>query len=328
MNYTIRPSAEVQFKKAPTIALAGETGSGKTESAMRLARGYVGPYGKFLVIDTEEKRALYKKNRYSFDWMDLQPPFSPDNYRGALEAAREYDAVVVDSGSHEYTGEGGMQDMQAEDLERMSRGDAARMEKLTAPAWKRAKLSHKKLMGQIIRYPTLLIVCLRAEPKIKFQKDQQGKTQIVDAGYVPICEKMFMYEMLVGALMHGDNPGVPVHLKKLEPDLEPVFLAGKQIDESTGERLADWANAKNAAPQATSSVASSSSSTTAGKPAEPIKTRTDKLNELCNQASVKLGDLLQRAEVQHADELTEQDYTDAVAALQRRIKTNAARATS
>jgi len=27
----------------------------------------------------------------------------------------------------------------------------------------------------------------------------------------------------------------------LEPDLEPVFLAGKQIDEGTGERLAAWA---------------------------------------------------------------------------------------
>jgi energy-coupling factor transporter ATP-binding protein EcfA2 len=257
MTYTIRPSAEVQFTKAPTIAIAGPTGSGKTESAMRLARGYVGAGGRFVVIDTEEKRALYKKGRYTFDWLDLQPPFTPESYRGALAATKGYDAVVVDSGSHEYAGEGGMQDMQAEDLERMSKGDTARMERLTAPAWKRAKLEHKKLMGQVIRYPTLLIVCLRAEPKIKFTKDEHGKTQIVDAGYQPICEKMFMYEMLVGAMVHADNPGVPLHLKKLEPDLEPVFVAGKQIDEATGERLAAWASTRSAAPHPKAAPSSS-----------------------------------------------------------------------
>jgi hypothetical protein len=47
--------------------------------------------------------------------------------------------------------------------------------------------------------------------------------------------------MLVACMMTADNPGVPQHIKKLEPDLEPIFLAGKQIDESTGERLAAWA---------------------------------------------------------------------------------------
>jgi energy-coupling factor transporter ATP-binding protein EcfA2 len=164
MSYTIRPSAEVDFTKAPTVAIAGPTGSGKTESALRLARGYVGPKGKFLIVDTEEKRALYKRDRYQpWDWMDLQPPFTPQNYIGALEAAKGYDAVIVDSGSHEYSGPGGMQDMQLEDLERMSRGDAAKMERLTAPAWKRAKLEHKKMMAHLIRYPTLLIAaCARS----------------------------------------------------------------------------------------------------------------------------------------------------------------------
>ena len=250
MSYTIRPSLEVDFKKAPTVAIAGPTGSGKTESAMRLARGYVGAQGKFLVIDTEEKRALYKRTRYQpWDWMDLQPPFTPEHYIKALDHGKQYDAVIVDSGSHEYSGPGGMQDMQLEDLERMAKGDARSMERLTAPAWKRAKLEHKKLMASVIRYPTLLIVCLRAEPKIKFIKDAQGKTQIVDAGYVPICEKMFMYEMLVGCMVHADNPGVPNHIKRLEPDLEPVFTAGEQITEATGERLAHWASTRQAAPQ-------------------------------------------------------------------------------
>jgi len=260
MTYTIRPSAEVQFTKAPTIAIAGETGSGKTESALRVARGYVGPKGKFLVIDTEEKRALYKRARYQpWDWMDLQPPFTPSRYAEALELGKKYDAVVLDSGSHEYAGEGGLQDMHDEDLERLAKGDPAKMERLNALAWKRPKMEHKRLMAKIIRYPVLLIVCLRAEPKVKFQKNAEGKTQIVDAGFMPICEKMFGYEMLVYALMHADNPGVPAHLKKLESDLEPVFVAGQQVNEGTGERLAAWASTRSTARQASSEPLSSSS---------------------------------------------------------------------
>lgn len=241
-SYQIKDSLSVQFTKAPAIAIAGPSGSGKTESSLRLARGYCGQGNKFLVIDTEEKRALYKKARYQpWDWIDFQPPFAPENYVEVLEAGKGYPAVVLDSGSHEYAGPGGLQDIQMATLERMSKGNEARMDALTAPSWKDAKHRHKsKLMSYLIRYPTLLIVCLRAEPKVKFVKDSNGKTQIVDAGYVPICEKMFMYEMLVGCMMTADNAGVPQHIKQLEPDLEPVFLAGKQIDESTGQRLAAW----------------------------------------------------------------------------------------
>ncbi len=258
-NFTIRPSLEVQFTKAPAIAIAGPSGCGKTESAMRLARGYCGPGVPFAVLDTEEKRALYKKARYQpWDWVDFQPPFSPERYVEALESVKQYKAVIVDSGSHEYAGPGGLQDIHEETLERMSHGDYKRMDALSGPAWKDAKMRHKsKFMSYLIRYPTLLIVCLRAEPKVKFVK-VDGKNQIVDAGYQPICEKMFMYEMLVGCKMAPDQAGVPEHIKQLERELEPIFLPGKQIDESTGERLAVWTNLR-----------------AAGKPSAPAPERSE-----------------------------------------------------
>jgi hypothetical protein len=245
VTFTIRPSVGVDFTKASAIAIAGPSGSGKTESAMRLARGYCGSE-KFVIIDTEEKRALYKKARYQpWDWIDFQPPFSPEATREVLELAKGYKAVILDSGSAEYAGEGGITDIQEDELERMSKGDPKRMEALVGPSWKNAKRRHKRvLMTYLIRYPTLLIICLRAEPKVKFikvEKDGRMVNSIVDAGYQPICEKMFMYEMLVGCKMTADNAGVPEHIKQLEPDLEPVFLAGKQIDEQTGKRLAAWA---------------------------------------------------------------------------------------
>lgn len=249
MTYTIRPSVGVEFTKAPAVAIAGPSGSGKTESAMRLARGFCGPTEKFVIIDTEEKRALYKKDRYQpWDWLDFQPPFTPENCRDVLELCKGYKAVIWDSGSHEYAGEGGISDIAEDTLEKLAKGDPQRMEALVGPSWKEAKKRHKRvLMSYLIRYPTLLIICLRAEPKVKFIKvEKNGRmvNSIVDAGTVPICEKMFMYEMLVGCKMTAENAGVPEHIKKLEPDLEPVFLAGQQIDEATGQRLAAWASVR------------------------------------------------------------------------------------
>lgn len=244
MSFQIKDSLSVQFTKAPAIAIAAPSGGGKTESAMRLARGYIGAGKKFVIVDTEEKRALYKKARYQpWDWVDFQPPFTPERYQEVLDAVKHYPAVILDSGSHEYNGPGGLQDIQQATLDRMCKGDESKAERLTAPAWKDAKVRHKHFMQYLIRYPTLLIICLRAEQKLKFvkvMKDGRERTEIVDAGYQPICEKSFMFEMLVGAMMVPDQAGVMQHIKALEKDLEPIFPSGKQIDEGTGERLAAW----------------------------------------------------------------------------------------
>src|SRR4029077_9595017 len=135
-----KTSLSVQFTKAPALAIAGPSGSGKTESACRIARGYCGAGKKFLVIDTEEKRALYKKARYQpWDWIDFQPPFSPERYVDVLEAGKGYAAVVLDSGSHEFAGEGGLQYIHDETLKRLIKGDESKIEKMSPIAWSDAK---------------------------------------------------------------------------------------------------------------------------------------------------------------------------------------------
>lgn len=244
MSYHFKDSKNENVSKTVLLALAGTTGSGKTESALRLARGIVGPTGKFCVIDTENRRALNKKGRYQFDHLDLKPPYSPDNFKGAIESAINagYEAIIVDSMSHEWAGEGGCADMQEEILERLCKGDMSKAERLTALAWKEPKQKHKKLIYKILQSGVPIIFCLRAEPKIKFTKDPtNGKTQVVDAGWQPICEKMFGYEMLIYALLMPENPGVPVHLKELEPEFAPMFPLGKQITEEVGALIGKWA---------------------------------------------------------------------------------------
>ena len=309
MSYTLRPSTDENVNKTVLIALAGTTGAGKTESGMRIARGIVGPQGKFAVIDTENRRALNKKDRYTFDHLDLKAPYSPDNFKGAINyvEGQKYGAIVVDNFSHEWFGEGGCSDMQEEALERLSRGDSAKAERLTALAWKAPKQSHKKLMYRILQCAVPVIFCLRAEPKIKFTKDAQGKMQVIDAGWQPICEKMFGYEMLVYALMLPDNPGVPIQLKKLEPEFEAMFPLGKQIDEKAGEGLAQWA-AGGAKQQSKEPVGSNAGGGDTSK--APPSAKKEPFMEIMAREFERLGkerfyEILKAHKVQAVEEVTD-----------------------
>src|SRR3954470_5435151 len=78
------------------IALWGFSDSGKTYSALRLARGLVGDKGKIALIDTENRRAKFYAGMFG-GWLhlDLQPPFTPARYMAAHDAAIKAGANVI-----------------------------------------------------------------------------------------------------------------------------------------------------------------------------------------------------------------------------------------
>lgn len=245
MTFTFRKALREQT--STLVGFAGGTGSGKTYSAIRFARGLVGPDGNLCVIDTEAGRALHYADTFAFDHCDFKPPYTPENYLAAIMAAVEkgYGAIVIDSFSHEYNGDGGLQDMHAAELERLATDDQGnvvswKLDKMNAPAWKKPKLANKRMMSRILQVRSHLVFCLRAEPKIKFVKDDKGRTQIVDAGWQPICEKMFMYEMTASFLMLADAPGIGQPIK-LQDQHKSCFPAGQHINEKSGQCLAEWA---------------------------------------------------------------------------------------
>lgn len=109
MTFTFRPAKREQIPLL--IGLAGGTGSGKTYSAMQLARG-LAKDARFAVIDTENGRAKHYADRFQFDHAEIGAPFRPEKYADAIRAADEagYPVVVVDSASHEWYGDGGCLD--------------------------------------------------------------------------------------------------------------------------------------------------------------------------------------------------------------------------
>lgn len=227
------------------IALAGASGSGKTYSALRLARG-MAPSGKIAFIDTEARRGLHYAGEFEFLHTDMRPPFGPARFVEAIKAAEQAGAevVIIDSFSHEYDGEGGIMDW----------ADAQLAQGVKSPAnWKEPKLAHKKMMNALLQCRASLIFCLRADEKIAIERkevDGKMKTVITPLGWVPICEKRFMFEMTTSFTLTPNAPGRP-HFDlphKLQSQHRGFFSDQSVISEDCGRALCTWARGGTVPP--------------------------------------------------------------------------------
>jgi hypothetical protein len=250
------------FKKAVReevgllIGLIGPSGGGKTYSAMRIASGIVGKGNRFAVIDTEARRALHYAEMFDFDHLEIHAPFRPDTYAKAIKAADDagYKAIVVDSASHEWAGEGGILDWQEEELTRMAGDDYKKRDACKMAAWIKPKMSHKQMTQKLLQTKAHLILCFRAEEKVKMEKDPQGKMQIVPQGFQPICSKEMPYELTVSFLLLPDKPGIPQPIK-LQEQHKAIFPLNRLLDENSGKAVSEWAKGtKNLTPEAEKSI--------------------------------------------------------------------------
>jgi hypothetical protein len=245
-NYTFRPAVREQV--GLLIGLIGPSGGGKTMSAMKLASGIAGPGGRFAVIDTESRRALHYADMFQFDHCELHAPFRPESYTESILAAANagYKAIVVDSFSHEWAGEGGILDWQEEELQRMAGDDWKKREACKMAAWIKPKMSHKKMVQRLLQVNCHLILCFRAEEKVKMEK-VNGKTEIVPIGWQPICSKELPFELTASFLLTPDRPGYP-HPLKLQEQHKALFPLDKTVNEESGRRVAEWAAGGTSAP--------------------------------------------------------------------------------
>lgn len=236
MSITFAPAKRERVNMI--LSLAGPSGSGKTFSAMLLAEGLAGPDGKVAFLDTEARRGLHYAGRFKFDHADMAPPFKPQRFEEAIEAAERagYSVLVIDSFSHEYEGEGGIIEWADE--------EAARGLK-NAANWAKPKAAHKRMMTRALQARLHLIFCLRADEKIKIEKqfdERKGRevTVVVPVGFQPICEKRFPYEMTASFTFDHTAPGVPIPTK-LQDQHRPFFPIGTPITAETGAMLREWA---------------------------------------------------------------------------------------
>lgn len=236
------------------VGLCGPSGSGKTFTALRLATGMakVTP-GPILFIDTENRRGLHYAENFEFKHLDFGAPFASLDYLAAMQEADRLkpSVIVVDSMSHEHEGPGGMIDYQSKELDRMAgTDDWAKRERMQMLAWQKPKAARRQLLQGITRLNANVILCFRAGEKSKPQKNEKGKTEIVEQGFTPIAGPEFVYEMTCCALLRAGARGVPTWTSdkpgehaaiKLPGQFRDVFPAGQAIGETQGEALARWA---------------------------------------------------------------------------------------
>lgn len=248
MPFEFRPA--VRQAVPLLVGLAGGTGSGKTYSALRLARG-LSRQQPFAVIDTEAGRAKHYASEFTFDHGDLRPPFTPMAYTEAILSADAagYGVIVVDSTSHEHAGDGGLLDWQERELDRMARNDYQKREACRMASWIAPKMAHKHFVSKLLQIRAHLILCFRAEEKIELVKDDQGKTVVRPKialtgldGWIPVCEKNLPYELTASFLLTCDKPGVPKPIK-LQAQHRSFFPLDAPITEACGAKLVEWASA-------------------------------------------------------------------------------------
>jgi hypothetical protein len=220
-----------------------------------------GPKGRIVLVDTENGRGSIFADLIpgSYNTLRLDAPFSPDRYQQAIVTAEaSSDVVVVDSMSHEWSGEGGVLDWADAELERMGGGDNNKMR-----SWIKPKMAHKLMVQRLLRCAVPLICCLRGEEKTHITKPENGQKGkvITDEFSSPLFDPRFIFEMLLN-FETVSKPGKDGNLeggfviarKVTHPSISALLPSpSDQISVSTGEALARWCNAPGSASDSASS---------------------------------------------------------------------------
>lgn len=238
MTMNFRP-AQRSFAK-PLIGLYGESGSGKTYTALVLARGFVGPHGKIGMIETEGGRGEAYADPVEYPEIDgyevlsLRGDFSPARYGEALQAAEaaKLDALIVDSASHEWESTGGVLDMAAQNIATGKKG---------VLVWQQPKIEHqRRFMLPLLATPIpLVIVCMRAKyPMVEVERN--GKKEWARSETLePKQSEDILYEIFTHGWLDQQHR---FHLTQCRSrSMQAIFEKVAPLSNETGRALAAWA---------------------------------------------------------------------------------------
>lgn len=255
MSRTFESVPAVRTRVPLLLGLIGPSSSGKTFSALRLARGIqrvVG--GEIHVIDTEARRARsYAKSAkrpdlFEFKHVNFEPPFGPIDYLDAIEHCIREGAkvIVIDSMTHEHSGPGGVMDQSDRLLDKWCGADEKARQRKLMMSLIRPKRDRKKLNSEIVRLGVNALFCYRAYDKIKPKKGEEPEK----LGWQPETTSPLFYEMTARFLLPPGSEGVPKLTSDIDAERSIInlpdqfrdwFTTGTVLSEEVGENMARWA---------------------------------------------------------------------------------------
>ncbi len=203
------------------LAVEGPAGAGKTYSSLILAKS-LSP--KVAVIDTEHGSASLYADRFDFDVTELRPPYTPEAYIEAIKAAQQagYEVCVIDSLSHEWSGEGGCLSI----VDALGKGFAG---------WKSVTPRHERLVNAILQSDMHIIATMRSKAEYAVETNLKGQAVPKKVGTAPIQRDSIEYEFTVVYTLNQN------HFAAVSKDRTSLF-DGKDfaITEDTGKALLGW----------------------------------------------------------------------------------------
>lgn len=239
--------------------LTGPSGSGKSYSALRIAKGLSKKCKSSIAyIGTEASRDKFYANEFDYDLLQLEAPYSIEKYNAAIDEAIDagYKILIIDSLSHEWT--------YLNDLHDKMPGNSFQN-------WGKLKPKHNSFMQKILTAPIHVIATARGKDEWTLE-DKNGKQVPKKVGLGAQQDKNITYEYTVSFVIDQDT-----HIAHADKDNTHLFDGKYEIlTEKDGEALYEWANTGDAP---------------ATKPVETIavsKTLDEIKKEIINKA-VELG---------------------------------------
>lgn len=260
------PVAEINDPLSIAIGLSGGSGTGKTYSALLLARGLAkgitgGAGAPIGFVDTENRRALhYKKDFPEMVHFDMSAVdengamigFPPERWIEVIDAAEAANVpvLVIDSFSHAWEGVNGVLDLQAQELDRLTGGDDNKKNKLGQLAWAQVKPRYRRLIDRIVRAKCNIVICTRAKPVMQEKNAKTNwqsvnarntKTRRNDVPWDPASDGDLMFEMTAMMILDPSAPGRPVYQIKCADQFKNLFDPQRPMTPMIGEKMAEWA---------------------------------------------------------------------------------------
>ena len=224
------------------LAVEGPSGAGKTRGALALATG-LAQGGRVAVIDTENGSASLYADQVRFDALEIRPPYLTEKYQAAVQAAIAggYAALVIDSISHQWDGDGGI-------LQRKEETDARGGNHFSN--WAPFTKEHNAFRALLLQAPIHVVATMRSKMAYS-QETTEGKkgTSIKKLGLQPIQRDGMEYEFTLAFDVQMD------HRAAASKDRTGLFAEGlvDLLDPTVPAQLVEWL--KTAAPEAEDPVA-------------------------------------------------------------------------
>jgi hypothetical protein len=206
------------------LSIQGPSGSGKTFSSLLIAKGLVGDWSKICVIDTENHSADLYSHLGAYNVLSLGKPFTPEAYAQAIELceASGIKAIIIDSLSHEWEGEGGILDIHSS------------MVGNSFTNWSKVTPRHNALVQRILQSNCHVIATFRTKQDYVLS-DKNGKMVPEKVGLKSVTKDGMDYEFTTVFDLDIN------HNANCTKDRTGLFTnVPHKLNEETGAKILNW----------------------------------------------------------------------------------------